>query len=154
MGDEVAAGGRARWAPGGGDRVEAEGHGGVADRVVVQLKARRGGCDRDGDEPVRLPDGGAAEPRLVGVGLCQVAGVRLDDAVGEELDGVGAQERASAAGPLLERGGDLLVDVTVGLKGQRQQAPHVELAAFVEQAVGRGRRLARRTPASCIVVRP
>ena len=138
--------GRAGARPCGGDGVEAEGHRGVADRVVVQLKARRGGCDRDGDEPVRFPDGVAAEPGAIGIGLGEAAGVRLDHTVGEELDGGGAQERARAAGPLLDRGGDLLVDVAVGLKGQRQQAPHVELAAFVEQAVGRGGRLARGDP--------
>ena len=69
--------------------------------------------------------------------------MRLDHTVGEELDGGGAQERAGAAGPLLDRGGDLLVNVAVGLKEQRQQAPHVEFAAFVEQAVGLDRRSAR-----------
>ena len=125
----------ARRLPGGGDRVQRQRDGGVADRVVVQLEAGRGGGDRRLDEALRLPDGRPAEAGPVRIRLGQIAGVRLDHAVDEELDAGGADQRAREAGPHLRRRLQLLVQRQVGVEHHVEAEPRRELVRVLEPQV-------------------
>ena len=118
MGDDVASVVPAASRPGGGDGVETQRDGGVADGVVVELEAGRGRGDRDLEQQFGVPDRSAAEAGPVGIRFRQVAGMRLDHAVGEELDGAGADQRSRVPGPLLHRRLDLLADGPIGVELQ------------------------------------
>ncbi len=96
--DHIARAGGGPPRPRRRDGVEAEADGGVADGMVVQLEAGLGGGDGGLRQPLQGPHGLAAEARPVVVGPGQIARVPLHDAVGEELDGVHAHQRAGVGG--------------------------------------------------------